>query len=72
MKKIFKNFCFSSRSAGAGPFPARFGGQAPSPGHACSITRRANAMVTLLGNTRVSGPWALQTCYRERMGSRET
>ena len=28
--------------------------------------------VTLLGNTRVSGPWGSADQYRERMGSRET
>ena len=70
-----KTFCFFPLGpAGAGPFPARFCRHGPKPSVTLKLyyTPGQRYAVTLLGNTRVSGPWGSADQYRERMGSRET
>lgn len=77
MKKIFRKkifaFFLSALLVLALSLPV-FADMGPKPSVTLKLyyTPGQRYAVTLLGNTRVSGPWGSADQYRERMGSRET
>lgn len=77
MKKIFRKnffaFFLSALLMLALSLPV-FADMGPKPSVTLKLyyTPGQRYAVTLLGNTRVSGPWGSADQYRERMGSRET
>lgn len=77
MKKIFRKkifaFFLSALLVLALSLPV-FADMGPKPSVTLKLyyTPGQRYAVTLLGNTRVSGPWGSADQYRERMGCRET